>query len=197
MSASHILAVYHLANIADKADGEAWYPVASSVCQTLADSYGVSYIQAVGVVAALSPRNRWERNIADAESLIKTYQTDPESAANVKVCTFGSGKQKALKILALPMLTAEEMLTILNGPKLREFASCIMGDSSEVCIDGHAYSIWLGDRVALANVPSIGVKLRRQIKADYISAAATIGIEPYTLQAVTWCTWRRLHGVTK
>jgi hypothetical protein len=195
MTASHILAVYNLANVADRANGEAWYPVASSIAQTLADSYGVSYIQAVGVIAALSPRNKWERNIADAESLIKVYTVDPESAADVKVCTFGSNKQKALKILADSNIDADGMLAILSGPKLREFASCIMGNPEEVCIDGHAYSIWLGDRVTLANVPSIGVKLRRQIKADYVNAARELGISAPEVQAVTWCAWRRIHGV--
>jgi hypothetical protein len=195
MTASHILAVYNLANVADRANGEAWYPVASSIAQTLADSYGVSYIQAVGVIAALSPRNKWERNIADAESLIKVYTVDPESAADVKVCTFGSNKQKALKILADSNIDADGMLAILSGPKLREFASCIMGNPEEVCIDGHAYSIWLGDRVTLANVPSIGVKLRRQIRADYVNAARELGISAPEVQAVTWCAWRRIHGV--
>ena len=195
MTAQHILSVYGLANAADRANGEAWYPVASSIAQTLADSYGVSYIQAVGVIAALSPRNKWDRNIADAESLIKVYVIDAESAADVKVCTFTSNKQKALKILADSDINAQQMLDILSGPKLREFASCIMGNPEEVCIDGHAYSIWLGDRVTLANVPSIGVKLRRQIKADYVNAAKELGIPAPTLQAVTWCAWRRIHGV--
>jgi hypothetical protein len=195
MTAQHILSVYGLANVADRADGEAWYPTALSIAHTLADQYGVTVIQAVGVIAALSPRSKWARNVADAEALIRTYQVDPEAAAAVKVCTFGSGKAKALEILASPGLTAEDLAALLKGPKLQEFAACILGDPTEVCIDGHAYSIWLGDRVTLANVPSIGVKLRREIKAAYREAAAQLGIPAPELQAVTWCAWRRLHGV--
>ncbi|MGA0100607.1 MAG: DUF7178 family protein [Burkholderiaceae bacterium] len=195
MTAQHILAVYNLANVADRADGEAWYPTALSIAHTLADQYGVTVIQAVGVIAALSPRNKWARNLADAEAMIRTYQVDPEAAASVKVCTFGSGKAKALEILASPGLTAEDLAALLKGPKLQEFAACILGDPTEVCIDGHAYSIWLGDRVTLANVPSIGAPLRREIKAAYREAAAQLGIPAPELQAVTWCTWRRLHGV--
>lgn len=195
MTAQHILSVYGLANVADRADGEAWYPTALSIAHTLADQYGVTVIQAVGVIAALSPRNKWARNVADAEALIRTYQIDAEAAAAVKVCTFGTGKAKALEILASPGLTADDLAALLKGPKLQEFAACILGDPTEVCIDGHAYSIWLGDRVTLADVPSIGVKLRREIKAAYREAAAELGIPAPELQAVTWCTWRRIHGV--
>lgn len=195
MTAQHILSVYGLANVADRADGEAWYPTALSIAHTLADQYGVTVIQAVGVIAALSPRNKWARNVADAEALIRTYQIDAEAAAAVKVCTFNTGKAKALEILASPGLTADDLAALLKGPKLQEFAACILGDPTEVCIDGHAYSIWLGDRVTLADVPSIGVKLRREIKAAYREAAAELGIPAPELQAVTWCAWRRIHGV--
>lgn len=196
MTAQNIQAVYSLANATDHAQGAAWYPQAKAAAQALTDAYGVRLEVAIGVIAALSPRNRWERNLADAESLIKVYRIDPDSAADVKVCTFGKNKAKALQILALTDANWDSVLAILSGPKLREFASCIMGDSQEVCIDGHAYSVWLGDRVTLANVPSIGVKLRRTIKADYQAAAKALGVPASTVQAITWCAWRRIHGVT-
>ncbi|MGA1476619.1 MAG: DUF7178 family protein, partial [Prochlorothrix sp.] len=83
----------------------------------------------------------------------------------------------------------------LSGPKLQEFYSCIAGINDEVCIDGHAYSIWAGDRITLADVPSIGKKLRKEIKADYREAALQAGISPSEMQAITWCAWRRIHGV--
>ena len=79
---------------------------------------------------------------------------------------------------------------------MKEFASCIAG-LPDVCIDGHAYCIWAGERTGLKDVPAIGVKLRREIKADYQMVAEELNIEPFELQAITWCAWRRLHGVTK
>lgn len=195
MTAANILAVYQLATTADRVEGAAWYATAKTIAVEICRQYPVSLYQAAGVIAALSPRNKWARNVADAEALIRTYCADPESAAAVKVCTFAANKAKALAILAAKPQTAEEVAAILSGPKLQEFFSCIMGDASEVCIDGHAYSIWLGDRVTLANVPAIGVKLRREIKAAYREAAEALGIPAYEVQAVTWCAWRRLHGV--
>jgi hypothetical protein len=190
----NIKAIHKLATAAERVDGSAWYPVARDIAQTLADEYGVSLAQAIGVIAALSPRNKWARNVIDAENLIATYVADPESAATVKVCTFGANKAKAIKILNAYDADLDAVLAILSGPKLREFASCIAG-LDDVCIDGHAYCIWTGGRTTLAEVPAIGVKLRRQIKADYQTAATELGLTPSALQAITWCAWRRIHGV--
>ena len=113
-----------------------------------------------------------------------------------KVCTFTGNKKKAVRILEAGVLTDADVLEILSGPKLKEFYSCIRG-LPEVCIDGHAYCVWTGHRTGLAEVPSIGVRLRKQIKADYVAAAEIRGLTPAAMQAVTWCAWRRIHGVTK
>lgn len=195
MTFSNILGVYNLANTADRVNGARWYPEASNVAFALVNRYGVSYIQAVGVIAALSPRNKWERNLADAENLIKVFSIDPESVDSVKVCTFGPNKAKAIRILAEQPTSHDDVLAILSGPKLQEFYSCIVGINDEVCIDGHAYSIWAGDRITLADIPSIGKKLRKEIKADYREAALQAGISAAEMQAITWCAWRRIHGV--
>lgn len=197
MTASNILAVYQLANTADRVNGMSWYARAKELAIALCLQYDqLSPYKAAGVIAALSPRNKWERNMADAENLIRVWSIDPESADSVKVCTFGPNKAKAIAILNLPEGTdGGDVRSLLSGPKLVEFFNCIMGEQDDVCIDGHAYSIWAGDRITLANVPSIGKKLRATIKADYRAAAQEAKITAAEMQAVTWCAWRRLHGV--
>ena len=193
----NIKAIYELAGAAEIADGMAWYGVAKSIAIVLADSYGITTAQAVGVLAALSPRNKWSRNVVDAEALISAYvAAGSEQARLTKVCTFGANKEKAIKVLESNAETIPTILEILSGPKLREFASCIAG-LPDCCIDGHAWCIWQGSRVTLADVPAIGVKLRREIKSDYARAAADLGISAAEIQAITWVTWRRIHGVTK
>ena len=194
----NIKAVYQLATATERADGSAWYPVAHCVALDLADRYGITECQAIGVIAALSPRNKWERNVHDAEALISAYvAAGAEQARLVKVCTFSSNKNKAVRILETVDPTADEVRAILSGPKLREFFGCILGQQSEVCVDGHAYCIWNGGRTGLKDVPAIGVKLRREIKADYAEAAEELRVAPRVVQAVTWVAWRRIHGVTK
>lgn len=193
----NIKAVYQLATLIEQNDGWTWYQVANSIAQTLADEFQLTVAQCAGVIAALSPRNRWERNVQDAESLISAYVNGGfEQAQSTKVCTFSTNKNKALRILEHNNANAEDVLAILSGPKLSEFFNCIMG-SDDVCIDGHAYCIWFGTRTTLADVPSIGVKLRREIKADYQSAAKDLGLIPSALQAITWCAYRRIHQITK
>lgn len=199
VNVENIKAIYQLATLTERVDGETWYPVANSIAITLADRYEISEFQAIGVIAALSPRNRWERNVEDADRLIAAYNAGgPEQAMLTKVCTFTSNKAKAVKILGLAAgcQGMTEVLDVLSGPKLKEFANCIAG-RPDVCIDGHAYCIWQANRTGLKDVPAIGVKLRREIKSDYATAADELGITPSACQAITWCVWRRIHGVSK
>ena len=196
MSYLNVLAVYQLANTADIAQGATWYHVANTIASRLARKYDISERQAVGVIAALSPRNKWERNTADAENLIRVFTSDPESVDAVKVCTFNRNKAKAIEILRLSdPVREEQVLGILSGPKMQEFYGCIIGVHDEVCIDGHAYCVWAGDRISLANVPKIGAKLREKIKVAYCRAAQEVDVTPAQMQAITWCAWRRIHGV--
>lgn len=196
MSASNIFAIYQLASVADIEEGKHWYSQACQIALNLAKKYFISQAQAAAVIAALSPRNKWSRNVIDAENLIVAYKAaGVEGCASVKVCTFGGNKAKAIKILETNSKCEQDYLDILSGPKLKEFYNCISGIDNEVCIDGHAYSIWSGGRITLANIPSIGKKLREQIKEDYRQAAKEAGLRSYQMQAITWCTWRRIHGV--
>ena len=194
---TNIQAIYQLATVVEQQDGINWYPAAKSICRKLASSYQLAPIVIAGVIAALSPRNRWERNVHDAESLIAAYLAGGiQQATETKVCTFSKNKAKAIAILSMAAPTDPEIRQILSGPKMIEFYSCIIGED-DVCIDGHAYCIWAGGRTSLADVPSIGVKLRREIKADYREAADKLGMTSSALQAVTWVAWRRIHGITK
>lgn len=191
----NIKAIYQLASAQEIVNGKAWYSTANAIAEQLADTYKISFLKAIGVIAALSPRNKWERNVIDAESLINAYiDGGSDQAALTKVCTFGANKAKAIKVLETSDPDFDAVLAILSGPKLREFASCING-LDDVCIDGHAWCIHQGGRVSLKDVPAIGVKLRREIKNDYRQAAADLGVTAHEVQAVTWVAWRRIHGV--
>lgn len=193
---ANIKAIYQLATLTEKQNGINWYPNALNIAEELGERHKLGgRLKAIGVIAALSPRNRWERNVEDANRLIAAFNAGgAEQARLTKVCTFGANKEKAIRILQLQRGSETEILAILSGPKLREFYSCIYG-LADVCIDGHAYCIWAGERTGLADVPAIGVKLRREIKADYQAAASELGVDAAALQAITWVTWRRIHGV--
>jgi hypothetical protein len=191
-----ILGVYHLSTISERDHGAKWYPQAFESISAIAGAYYLSARTVAGVVAALSPRNKWTRNLIDAEQLIRIYKAAGlEEASQYKVCTFNGNKSKALQILDQDPTDPQRIRDILNGPKLCEFFDCITGNVDEVCIDGHAYSVWAGDRITLDKIPSIGAKLRAKIKSDYTEAARIVKISPSQIQATTWLTWRRLHGL--
>lgn len=196
MTIQNIISVYNLATVADKRQGESWYCKALAFALELSKQNGVKLQTIVGVIAALSPRNRWSRNMQDTERMVKVYANGGtyDDLMQLKVCTFNTGKEKAARILTGKVSVRSELLAILKGPKLQEFFNCILGDCEDVCIDGHAYSVWAGERITVQNTPKIGIKLRRTIKADYQSAADQLGVAPHVVQAVTWCAWRRIHG---
>jgi len=197
----NIIAVYALATSGERVEGMEWYNRANRVAATIAAEHGISLETAAGVIAALSPNNRWERNIVDAENLIRAYSIGgAEEAENVKVCTYGKMRTKAIQILEATSIV--DHASILNGRKITAFYECIIGRTDAVCIDGHAYSIWFGDRLTMKQVPNIGKKLYAEIVSDYVQAARILSengtsVTAFEVQAITWCAWRRLHGVTK
>ena len=182
-----------------------WYPSALKIAIRIATKYGLRVETVAGVIAALSPSNKWERNVYDAEALIKVWRAgatrdevlDPDNPI-IRVCTYLLQKTKAWDILT----TSDPVVDILKGVKTIEFFNCITNPAlDDVCIDGHAYSVWLGERVTVHKVPNLTGKIRHTIKQDYRDACSFINEEldeHYTtadLQAITWVTHKRIHNV--
>jgi hypothetical protein len=194
---SHILAVFFLSNEQERLYGERWYDDAYTICENIALDYALDSHTVAGVIAALSPNNKWARNCQDAENLIRAYTMGGYSdAARIKVSTYNKNKIKALQILS-----GLEPLEILGGLKVRNFYSCILGnDPAAVCVDGHAYAIWQGERIPATKTPKISPKLYSAIAADYQAAADQINriLNAYysaaQIQAICWTVWQRIKG---
>lgn len=191
----NILAVYFMANHTEVISGERWYSDAFQFCSGLASETGLSVSAVAGVAAALSPNNRWNRNMVDAAALCRTCAAGTfHDAVQIKVSTFHANKRKALQILA-----GDSPLSVLSGLKVRSFYGCIMGDPDAICIDGHAYAIWLGRYVPTTATPKISAKLYESISQDYRQATHTINQitgRQYTaaqIQSITWCVWQRIR----
>lgn len=192
-----ILAVFFQASEAERHEGLSWYSRAQQVARRIADSNDdICHRTVAGVIAALSPNNRWERNVTDAESLVKVFTCGGDCDA-LKVSTFGKNKDKAIAILK-----GADPLDVLGGNKVRAFYQCILNEDA-VCVDGHAYSVWLGQRVPTTKTPSISDKLYDKIASDYRLATEEINritgdfYWPCQIQAITWVAWRNLIKNTK
>ena len=204
-NAREIVARFSLATSQEVQLGCDWYPSALKIATRIADQYDLRVETVAGVIAALSPSNKWERNVYDAENFIKVWHAGAleEQVLHpkhpiIKVCTYRKQKIKAWDILTRDIPIVE----ILSGVKTIEFFNCITNPLlDDVCIDGHAYSVWLGSRVPVDKVPNIQGKIRQTIKQDYRDATAFINGEldedysAATIQAVTWVTHKRIHNV--
>ena len=69
MSVENILAIYKLATPEEKRDGIVWYADALRDCTRIATDLELPVHIVTGVCAALSPNNKWDRNIINARDL--------------------------------------------------------------------------------------------------------------------------------
>ena len=199
---SNILATFYAATPVDVQEGKVWYTNAHQICQGLSDKYKLPLSTVVGVVSALSPNNKWDRNILDAENIIRAYCLEFDYP---KVCTFGGNKDKAVTILECEIDSSENICAILKGNKTIAFFRGIFtnGKCDEITVDGHAFNIWRGLYTSLNDVPAISNKLYKAVSDAYCDAAVAINNQMQSdwsasqIQAITWVCWRRQNGVAK
>jgi hypothetical protein len=195
-----IIGTYHLSTDLERSNGKNWYRQAHRAALDLSGPFACGVITSAGVISALSPNNKWERNLRDAQTLFDTFRVlGAYAASQVRVCTFDTNKAKALAILKLHNPTVDDVAAVLNGLKSTAFYRCILGDPQAVCVDGHAYSIWFGEHITTTKTPKISARLYAQIADDYRAAARIVStpsqpVNPSELQAITWLTHKRLNG---
>ena len=190
----NICSVYNEADKTQHAEGLLWYSDAQKAAHDIAARHGVAVYIAVAVIAALSPNNKWSRNVTNADALIGAFIRG-DGVDSVKVSTYHKMKAKAWDILAArPDYDGAKKM--LKGQKITSFFCDIMGEFN-VTIDGHARNIAYGERVGLTDDrTNIGVREYRALQAAYEEAARRVGLMPYQLQAITWRVWRDRHGIT-
>ena len=190
------------------AETRKWYSDAQKFTETLSLEFNneLSSNKIAGVIAALSPRNEWNRNKFDAVNLCKEFLSNKYYQLNLfgyhfllnsKVCTFHANKSKAIKIL---LSDDSEIETILKGNKLINFYRCIIGDPEAICIDGHAFNIAANRVTSLAEVPPISDKnykiianLYRETK-NFINKEYNLNLKTYQIQSVTWNKYKDINN---
>lgn len=198
MSTENILFVYKLSTPEEKLEGVLWYARAQTTCLLIAEELDVPLHIVVGVCAALSPNNKWDRNIDNTLDLIRAF-LNGDDVETVKVSTYNAMKRKAWSILE-EMPDQDEVIKILNGQKIVSFFCNIMGEDT-CTVDGHAKNIFYGERHGLTSDKSnIGKKEYATIQEAYVKAANQVmlngrRLKAFEMQAITWVAWRRIHGI--
>lgn len=169
---ANILDTFDGSSVEDTIAGLAWYPAARAIAEDIADATGVTVVQAVGIIAHLSPRTRWVDNVHRAW-LIATTGTCPGLTRN---------RDKAVQA----SVTDDPYLTFGEGAhKTKAFFANICGDTGRVCVDTWAARV---AGVEGQDLSSRAVYLA--IQDAYVAAAYARGINPREMQAITWCAIR-------
>lgn len=180
----NILATFDRATAADVQAGMYWYNEANALAWEL-DPF--KPWQGASVIAALSPRLRWDKNALYARLAYNLKGYDIETISNY-IPTLGNSRTKALR-----MVNGEHWTNVLGkGLKTNAFMDNILNPltSERVTVDKHAYNIANGERTGYD--VTITDKVYREIESAYVSAAHIAGIAPLQMQAITWVTWRNL-----
>lgn len=182
--AARIIRIIGAATLPQVTDGAAWYADAHGEAVRIGTAYGVATDTVAAIIAALSPRNKWARNLADAEAFVAAAARG--DARRPKACTFHANSAKAWDIA-----TGTPWAEIMGGAKVRSFVANITGDAYAVTVD-----VWAVRAATLGAKDSVGKrKGEYETYANaYRIAAATLGITPSTAQAIAWVVVRDACG---
>lgn len=172
--------VYLSATSDHHADGLMWYGDAFSRVFREALDLNFPSERLADIVAVLSPRNRWERNIADAVALVRAVRAgDPLP----QVGTFRGNAEKAAAIARGEPYT-------LKGPKVSAFAENLKGDREAVTLDVWAWrALTRGKRTGPRSAADYAIGARAVAEV-----AARTGYSARTCQAITWLALRGQKG---
>ena len=161
-------------------DGAAWYPAARDIGALVGAIGGWSTEAGAGIVAALSPQCSWDANVARALAF----------ARGDDVGGLSDGLAKAARIAA-----GQHPLDVLGGRKVRSFYHNIIGHAYHVTVDRHAVAIVYGRPLSDREIKILErCGAYAVIASAYRATARRLGLDPSTLQAITWLAWRRLKG---
>jgi len=187
----NILAIFYQASTNELLEGALWYKRANTVASHIAETYNVSLFKVCGVIAALSPRNEWTRNVIDAEALISMYVSGG-SMDDIRVCTYNTNKAKAWTIMQ-----GTDIEECLGRKQTAFYLNIATPDHShDVTVDSHAYNVWLGEFNSIANTKSLSERTYNAVSQDYYFVANSLDLRAHQLQAICWLAYRRLRGLS-
>jgi hypothetical protein len=171
---ANIVATFERASASQVERGRVWYRAANCIVSeigllTETPTHIVAY-----VLAALSPRNPWAWNVADAYAFCTAFA---DSQPMPTATTFKRNARNAWVAL-------EERRYPWRGPalKVRAFVDAIMGECNAVVVDTWAARVATNGEVDY--VPGVGAY--RAIAAAYSDAARRVHMLPVEVQAITW-----------
>ena len=168
---------FDIASEEDQISGKFWYSRANEFTQRMAVKYGYSPETVASVLSALSPVNKWERNLIDTETVLKAAN-EGLTPDDVKVCTFNKNKEKAFNIALL-----HECIDI-SSPKTYAFLQNIAYLNDKfVTIDRWHMRACFNRMIEPARLT---VNLYEELQRLTIDLAEEQNLTGYQYQAIIW-----------
>lgn len=206
----------HLVSIATNEEfiaGKSWYREAHDIAAMLAQNSTLSISQTAAIIAVLSPRMSWVRNVELAKYFVETGKTMTPDGKNIHTKQ-QIAKLKAIvkagSIVAIERQSAIEKIickdygkTGKNGQLLKAglpnktlnfFWNIVNANSNHVTVDAHAAGAALMSFDSYDNRGVMAVRLYQEIASAYIMVAHDMSILPSQLQAIVWLVYRRVLG---
>lgn len=173
--------------------GQSWYSNAKNEAFILASKYSTYIEVTASVIAALSPRNKWEWNLQDADNVLShVFINTP-----LKKCTtFTFNVNKAIK-LCDENLSHIERLSILNGIKVKSFYLNILGIDTAVTIDTWIDLAFSGKYKKMKKRKNLTLTRYKKIENIFFKLGQEYQMKPYALQAIVWLQFQKMIGVKK
>lgn len=183
--------LFHQATTTQKINGMNWYYKAYVYAKNIADKHHMSPKNVIGIISALSPNNKWERNLIDAESFIERPLLD------TKVCTFGNNRVKAQNIYG--SLGTNQIRSHLGGRKTKSFFDNILSagqvEKPYHCFRNEpvAVDLWMYRAAELQDA----TKNYAVIELAVQNIAMRNKIRPSQVQAIIWTVLRQRFEIEK
>lgn len=178
---ANIQSVYWQSTDREREAGRRWYEEAHGVARVLATVARLEVRAAAGLLAALSPLNRWEDSVGDAFRMARRVDST--------VRTTHGNRWKAVRILA-----GEDPDVVLTGPKVRAFWSGIADpqSSTRVAVDRHLYRAACGFEIPPHLADPKSLKEYQEIEHAYAVAAFGCFEPTVSVASTVWLVMRRL-----
>ena len=170
--------------------GKAWYREAQAWCQETADFFQLDPYKVAGVLSALSPNNKWERNKIDAFNVCKVHRKGG-SMSEVKCCTYNANKRKAFDILRDQVALSEK------SPKTHSFAMNVgLLSPDHITADKWHIRACLSrpEQGITETAESCTAAQYRRIEAVTVKLAHCHELKGYEAQAIIWVAIKDAWG---
>lgn len=188
---SKLETLFHQATTGQRINGMNWYYKAYVHAKDIAARNHMSTKNVIGIISALSPNNKWERNLIDAESFIQRPLLD------TKVCTFGNNRIKAQNIYG--SLGTTQIRSHLGGRKTKSFFDNILSAGRvekpyhEFTNEPVTVDLWMYRAAELQDATkNYGV-----IELAVQNIARRNKMRPSQVQAIIWTVLRQRYEISK